>query len=46
MVLVLVLIVIAIPFGIWWHFEAPCDTVVRFSQTIHDVPPRCLTIVK
>lgn len=29
-------------FGIWWSFFAPCNTVLKWSITLKNVPVRCI----
>ncbi len=37
-----VLTAIAVVFGLWWQFSAPCSTIIKWSWTLKDVPVRCL----
>lgn len=38
------MVIIGLPFSIWWWFYAPCDTILHLTFTLRDVPVRCINL--
>lgn len=41
-VIVAAVFIVLIAGGFWLHFGASCDTVIRFTHSLKDLPTRCL----